>query len=117
MVTVLSSPSLRHRRLKRFTTAVERNTMGEKRIIKSSRGQAARRVMASLRRLPRILGVISPKMRISTVITTVTTAEAASSVSRPWAVAARFTASTVAMEVAAMFTRLLPMSTVARAWS
>ena len=90
-------------------------TTGKNRIISTSKGQAANRAMASLHRRAIIFGVISPTIRISTVIRKVTMVEAASSVSRPSRLAARFTAMTVATEVAPMFTRLLPTSTVDRA--
>ena len=68
--------------------------------------------MASLQRRAIIFGVISPMIRISTVITNVTMVDAVSSVILPSIRTARFTASTVATEVAQMFTRLLPTSTV-----
>ena len=76
---------------------------------------AAQREMVSEHRRAIILGVISPTIRISTVIMTVTMEEAASSEIRPFIWAARFTANTVATEVAPIFTRLLPTRTVDRA--
>ena len=69
----------------------------------------------SMMRRATILGVISPTTRMITVITIVTMEEATSPVIAM--VAARLTASTVATEVAAMFTRLLPTRTVDNAKS
>ena len=85
----------------RFTSAVTALTMGVNTHIIVRRGPANARTSESGRSAAMILGSVSPKVIRSSVVTTVATAS-------PFFRFSIFTKNMVAVEEAAMFTRLLP---------
>ncbi len=106
---ILSSSSFFHLAEKTPTTATTILMTGDRRIISALTGREANSANSKGIFLAMILGLISPKIRITTVMKRVA-GRVAFSPTKPMTI-------TVEMEVAAMFTRLLPIRMVDRVLS